>query len=36
MSMSRRANMTVAEDEALCRGYISVSVDYVQGVNQTA
>ena len=28
--------MKVAEDETLCRAYISVSVDYVQGTNQTA
>ena len=28
--------MTIAEDEALCRAYISVSVDSVQGANQTA
>ena len=36
MSRGRGVNITVAEDEALCRAYISVSVDYVQGANQTA
>ena len=36
MSRNRGANITVAEDEALCRAYISVSVDSVQGANQTS
>lgn len=34
MSRGQRANITVAKDEALCRAYISVSVNFVQGDNQ--
>ena len=36
MSRGQGVNITIAEDEALCRAYISISVDSLQGANQTA
>lgn len=36
MSGRHMANMATSENETLCRVYISVSVDYVQGTNQVA
>ena len=34
MFKSRGANMTPFQDEALCRAYIEISVDSVNGANQ--
>lgn len=36
MSIRHGANITTDEDEVLYRAYINVSVNYVQGTNQTA
>lgn len=33
--MHHGANITIVEDETLCHTYISISVDSLQGINQT-
>lgn len=35
-SISHRANMTLFEYDTLCRAYIEISINSVNGANQTA